>query len=53
MIQRVAAINDDNQPAKYGPVLWDVLNKVALSVNGVTYVIGLFPSPMHYFLIKI
>ena len=42
MIQREAAINSDNQPARYGPVVWDALSKVASDIGGAAYVIGPF-----------
>ena len=45
MIQRVnSSINGDNQPANYGPVVWDVLSKVSSSIGGAAFVIGMFLS---------
>lgn len=50
MIQREAAINSDDQPSLYGPVVWDVLSDVASTINGATYLIGQFTSPtLHFF----
>ena len=43
MIQRVnSPINGDNQPANYGPVVWDVLSKVSSGMGGAAFVIGMF-----------
>ncbi|KAF8914179.1 glycoside hydrolase family 79 protein [Gymnopilus junonius] len=33
--------DSDDQPVDYGPVLWDVLNKVASDVGGAAYLIAL------------
>ncbi|KAF8076570.1 glycoside hydrolase family 79 protein [Lyophyllum atratum] len=35
------AANANNQPATYGPMLWDVMKKVADDVGGAEYLIGL------------
>lgn len=32
--------NANNQPVKYGPMLWDVLKKVATDIGGAEYLIG-------------
>lgn len=34
------AANINDQPVKYGPVLYDVLHEVASRVNGAQYLIG-------------
>lgn len=47
MIQRQAPVNSDNQPARYGPLVWDVLSKVASNIDGVAYIIGPLVSPRH------
>ncbi|KAJ3724281.1 hypothetical protein DFJ43DRAFT_1090436 [Lentinula guzmanii] len=33
--------NSNNQPVNYGPMLWEVMEKVSEEVNGVQYLIGL------------
>ncbi|KAJ3713573.1 glycoside hydrolase family 79 protein [Lentinula raphanica] len=33
--------NSNNQPVDYGPMLWEVMEKVSQEVNGVQYLIGL------------
>ncbi|KAJ4485502.1 hypothetical protein J3R30DRAFT_1367050 [Lentinula aciculospora] len=33
--------NSNNQPVNYGPMLWEVMQKVSEEVNGVQYLIGL------------
>ncbi|KIK70366.1 glycoside hydrolase family 79 protein [Collybiopsis luxurians FD-317 M1] len=33
--------NSNNQPVDYGPMLWEVMNKVSEDVNSVQYLIGL------------
>ncbi|TFK43725.1 glycoside hydrolase family 79 protein [Crucibulum laeve] len=33
--------NSNNQPVNYGPVLWDVMNKVSNDLNGTKYLVGL------------
>lgn len=35
-----SAANANDQPVDYGPVLWDVLNKVASDIGGAAYLIG-------------
>jgi len=34
--------NSNNQPVNYGPVLWDVLDKVAADIGGASYLVGEF-----------
>ncbi|KAH9483671.1 hypothetical protein JR316_0003141 [Psilocybe cubensis] len=41
MIQPIPGAHADDQPVNFGPVLWDVLNKVASNVGGADYLIGL------------
>ncbi|KAF9057944.1 glycoside hydrolase family 79 protein [Panaeolus papilionaceus] len=33
--------NTNNQPADYGPLLWDVLAKVSSNIGGISYLVGL------------
>ncbi|PPQ64619.1 hypothetical protein CVT24_008356 [Panaeolus cyanescens] len=33
--------NINNQPANYGPVLWDVLSRVSSNIGGASYLVGL------------
>lgn len=42
MVQHIqGALNANDQSVNYGPVLWDVLNKIAGEVGGANYLIGL------------
>ena len=52
MIQLVNdSSNSNDQPADFGPVLWDVLDQIGSSVGGAKYLIGMFMeadfSPIH------
>lgn len=38
--------NSNSQPVNYGPMLWEVMEKVSEEVNGVQYLIGLLVSPV-------
>lgn len=40
MIQAIPGAHADDQPVNFGPVLWDVLDKVASNVGGASYLIG-------------
>lgn len=46
LIQGAAA--PDDEPVDFGPVVWDVLGKVASSVGGATYLIGRFFSSLFF-----
>ncbi|CAA7260045.1 unnamed protein product [Cyclocybe aegerita] len=42
MVQLVGdAANANNQPVNYGPVVWDVLDKIASDIGGASYLLGL------------
>lgn len=38
--------NSNSQPVNYGPMLWQVMEKVSEEVNGVQYLIGLLVPPV-------
>lgn len=47
MIQMIpGAANANDQSVNYGPVLWDVLNKVSSDVGDASYLIGQSAVPM-------
>lgn len=37
--------NTNNQPADYGPLLWDVLAKVSSNIGGISYLVGSYRKP--------
>lgn len=42
MVQLIqGALNANDQSVNYGPVLWDVLSKIAGEVGGANYLIGI------------
>lgn len=41
MTQPIASSNSNDQSVTFGPVLWDVLDKVGSAIGGATYLIGL------------
>jgi hypothetical protein len=44
MVQLIqGALNANDQSVNYGPVLWDVLSKIAGEVGGANYLIGTSP----------
>lgn len=44
MVQLIqGALNANDQSVNYGPVLWDVLSKIAGEVGGASYLIGTSP----------
>jgi len=47
MVQLIGnAPNDNDQPVNYGPMLWDVMDKVSADIGGANYLIGLCFFPV-------
>lgn len=46
MVQLIGGyVNFDDQPVKYGPMLWDVMKQVASKTGGIDYLIGACALP--------